>query len=99
MNIPTHAEVVWRLGETRHQRQNVVPPPLCFSRFYPAYFKDRYRSRTGKDSENEIGCGFLDWKLGAFYRFWAGVLICRSPSELRCGVYSEKSYITHTVGM
>gem|GEM_PF-6271645 len=55
---------MWRLVEMRHQGQSVVPP-LCFSRFYPAYFRDRYRSRTGKDSENEIGCGFLDWKLGA----------------------------------
>jgi len=26
--------------------------PLCFSRFYPAYFGDRYRSRTGRISEN-----------------------------------------------
>jgi len=25
---------------------------LCFSRFYPAYFRNRYRSRTGKDSED-----------------------------------------------
>jgi len=24
---------------------------LCFSRFYPAYFRNRYRSRTGKVSE------------------------------------------------
>jgi len=38
--------------------------PLCFFRFYPAYFRYRYRSRTGNVSENYIGCGFLDWKLG-----------------------------------
>jgi len=49
--------------------------PSCFSRFYPAYLRDRYRSRTGKDSEDEIGCGFLGWKLGALYRSRAGVLI------------------------
>jgi len=64
---------------------DTISTSLCFSRFYPAYFRDRYRSRTGKDSENEIGCGFLDWRLGVFYRFWAGMIAERKiafPTEI-----------------
>jgi len=59
-------------GETVHLSTTKCRTILCFSRFYPAYFRDRYRSRTGKVSENEIGCGFLDCKLGVVYRSEGG---------------------------
>jgi len=38
-----HHPVAWLWGATTNQH-----PSLCFSCVYPAYFRDRYRNRTGK---------------------------------------------------
>jgi len=90
--------------ERRHQSKPIFPCFLYLSRLIWQSKRDRNRSRTGKESEYEIGCGFLDLGKGCSFSIGGrGADFCRSspPRLLRShpseGGELDRCYVTYYV--
>ena len=81
----THAEFVWSLVETLHQRRSVVPS-CAFPASIPLILGIGTGAVQGRNQNTRLGAGFSIENWHHLVAVIGRVLICRQPSDCRYGL-------------